>query len=57
MAVDGNMYDGHTLEPQLYQVKELTGGKIRKAIVDRGYRVKGGIRGAEIVLPSKILII
>lgn len=43
-AVDGNAYDGHTLKPQLEQVKELTGGKIKKAIVDRGYKVKGGIQ-------------
>lgn len=48
------MYDGHTLELQLDQVKELTGGKIRKAIVDRGYRVKGGIRGVEIVMPKNL---
>src|ERR1035437_6964952 len=45
MAIDGNAYDGHTLEPQLEQVKELTGGKIKKAIVDKGYKIKGGIEG------------
>ena len=28
------------------QVKELTGGKIKKAIVDKGYKVKGGIAGS-----------
>jgi len=54
MAVDGNMYDGHTLKPQLDQVKELTGGRIRKAIVDRGYRVKGGIPGVDIVMPKNL---
>jgi transposase, IS5 family len=37
MAIDGNAYDGHTLEPQLELVKELTAGKIKKAIVDKGY--------------------
>lgn len=47
MAIDGNAYDGHTLEPQLEQVKELTGGKIKKAIVDKGYKVKGGIPGVD----------
>ena len=31
MAVDGKMYDGHMLEPQLDQIKEVTCGKIRKA--------------------------
>jgi len=54
MAVEGNAYDGHTLQPQLEQVKELTGGKIRKAIVDRGYKVKGGIRGVDIVMPKSL---
>jgi len=52
MAVEGNAYDGHTLKPQLEQVKELTGGKIKKAIVDRGYKVKGGITGIDIVMPK-----
>jgi IS5 family transposase len=37
MAIDGNIYDGRTLKPQITQVEELTGGKVRKAIVDRGY--------------------
>ncbi len=52
MAVEGNVYDGQTLKPQLDQVKELTGGKIKKAIVDRGYKVKGGIPGIDIVMPN-----
>jgi|GEM_PF-5552944 len=38
MAIEGNMFNGHTLAPQLEQVKDFTQGKIRKAIVDRGYR-------------------
>lgn len=54
MAVKGNAYDGHTLKPQLDQVKELTGGKIKKAIVDRGYKVKGGIPGVDIVMPKML---
>jgi IS5 family transposase len=54
MAVEGNAYDGHTLEPQLEQVKELTGGKIKKAIVDRGYKVKGGIPSIDIVMPKNL---
>lgn len=54
MAVEGNAYDGHTLEPQLEQVKELTGGKIKKAIVDRGYKVKGGIPDVDIVMPKAL---
>jgi transposase, IS5 family len=54
MAVVGNAYDSQTLEPQLDQVKELTGGKIKKAIVDRGYKVKGGIKGVVIVMPKAL---
>ena len=54
MAIDGNAYDGHTLKPQLMQVRELTGGKIRKAIVDRGYRMKGKIGSIEIVMPKTL---
>jgi IS5 family transposase len=54
MAIEGNAYDGHTLEPQLEQVKELTGGKIKKAIVDKGYKVKGGIPGVDIVMPKML---
>ena len=54
MAIEGNAYDGHTLKPQLEQVKELTGGKIRKAIVDKGYQIKEGIRGVDIVMPKNL---
>jgi IS5 family transposase len=54
MAIDGNAYDGHTLKPQLMQVRELTGGKIKKAIVDRGYRIKGNIGSIEIVMPKAL---
>ena len=54
MAIEGNAYDGHTLKPQLEQVKELTGGRIRKAIVDKGYQIKGGIRGVDIVMPKNL---
>jgi len=54
MAVEGNEYDGHTLQPQLEQVKELTGGKIKKAIVDKGYKIKGGIPGVDIVMPKNL---
>jgi len=43
MAIDGNA-----------QVKELTGGKIKKAIVDKGYKVKGGILGVDIVMPKML---
>ena len=52
MAIEGNMFDGHTLSPQLEQVKEFTNGKIRKAIVDRGYRGKQKIGMTEVVMPN-----
>ena len=52
MAIEGNVYDGHTLKPQLLQVRELTSGIIKKAIVDRGYRIKGKIGSIEIVMPE-----
>jgi IS5 family transposase len=51
MAIEGNVYDGHTLEPQLNQVTELTQGKIKKAIVDRGYKGQENIGPIEIVFP------
>ena len=40
------------VQPQLDQVMELTEGKIKKAIVDKGYKVKGGIPGIDIVMPK-----
>jgi len=40
IVVEGNAYDGHTLKPQLEQIMELTGGKIKKAIVDRAIKSK-----------------
>jgi IS5 family transposase len=54
MAIEGNAFDGHTLKPQLDQVKELTGGKIRKAIVDRGYRGRDKIGITDVVMPKTL---
>ena len=54
MAIEGNIYDGRTLQPQLEQVEELTGGKVKKAIVDRSYKVKGGLPGVDIVMPKAL---
>jgi IS5 family transposase len=54
MAVEGNVYDGHTLKPQLEQLTDLTGGNIKKAIVDRGYKIKGGIPAIDIVMPKAL---
>ena len=53
MAFEENTYDGHTLKPQLIQVRELTGGIIKKAIVDKGYKIKEQIGSIEIVMPIK----
>jgi transposase, IS5 family len=54
MAIDGNAYDGHNLKPQLLQVRELTGGRIKKVIVGRGYRIKENIGSIEIVMPKTL---
>jgi len=51
IAMEGNIFDIHTLSPQLEQVKEFTHGKIRKAIVVRGYRGWYKIVITEVVLP------
>ncbi|MCU0462414.1 MAG: hypothetical protein MUF36_10445 [Bacteroidales bacterium] len=40
------------VQPQLEQVKELAESKIKKAIVDKGYKVPGGIPGIDIVIPK-----
>jgi len=52
MAIEGNMFDGHTLSPQLEQLKEFTHGKLRKAIVDRGYRERQKIGMTDSVMPN-----
>ena len=54
MAIEGNVFDGHTLKPQLQQVRELTGGKTRKAIVDRGYRGRDKIGITDVVMPKTL---
>jgi IS5 family transposase len=46
--------NGRTLKPQLDQVEDFTGGKVKKAIVDRGYKVKGGITDVDIVMPKNL---
>jgi IS5 family transposase len=52
MAVNGNDYDGHTLKPQMEQITVLKGGKIKKGIADRGYKIKGGIPMIAFVIPK-----
>ena len=47
-----NEYDGHTIEPSLEQVKELT-GKLPKTLAgDRGYRGISIVDGVRVVIPS-----
>lgn len=48
----GNPHDSKTIEATLQQVERLTGKKIKKAIVDRGYRAKKQIRGTQIISPT-----
>ena len=55
MAIEEMLDDGLTLKPQLLQVRELTGGKVKKAIVDRGYKIKGIIGFIEIVMPKVLM--
>ena len=54
MAFEDNAFDSHTLKPQLEQIRELTGGKTRKAIVDRGYRGRDKIGITDIVMPKTL---
>ena len=37
-ALPGNPYNGHTLAAQIAQVERLTGERVERAYVDRGYR-------------------
>jgi IS5 family transposase len=41
MSLPGNPYDGHTLKPQLEQVRRLTTAPVKEAYVDMGYRGHG----------------
>ena len=41
MGLPGNPYDGHTLDEALKQTERLTGQKVERAYVDRGYKGHG----------------
>ena len=41
MACPGLPYDGHTIQNQLAQVERLTGVRVKRAYVDKGYRGHG----------------
>lgn len=47
-----NEYDGHTLEPSLQQVEQLTGRRPRTATVDRGYRGITQIGDTRVQIPK-----
>lgn len=54
LAFEDNPYDGHTLQPQLEQVKELVGYEPKIAIVDRGYKGQTLIGATVVVSPKKL---
>ena len=52
MAFEDNIYDGHTLEPQLAQVEDLLGQLPETALVDRGCKGRKHILGVNIKIPG-----
>lgn len=55
MTFAKNTYDGHTLEPALKQVAQLTGKYPKTATADRGYKGKNLIETTHIIRPSNPL--
>ncbi|PRX28360.1 IS5 family transposase, partial [Meinhardsimonia xiamenensis] len=50
-TLPGNPYDGHSLAAQIAQTERLTGRRVKRAYVDRGYRGHGVEReGLEVIL-------
>lgn len=52
MAFKGNPYDGDTLSEQLKQVERLSGMKVQRALVDRGYRGRKWIDDTKVEIPG-----
>jgi len=52
LAFEENIYDGHTIEPQLAQVKDLLGRLPETALVDRGCKGRKSILGVNIKIPG-----
>jgi IS5 family transposase len=52
MAFEENIYDGHAIEPQLEQVKDLLGRLPETVLVDRGCRGRKSILGVNIKIPG-----
>jgi IS5 family transposase len=51
-TIPGNPWDGHTLATQIDQVEKLTGRRVRRAYVDRGYRGHTVVRDGLTVVVS-----
>lgn len=54
LAFTDNVFDGDTLEPQLAQVKRVTGYSPKVAIADRGYRGRRQVNDTLIVIPRPL---
>jgi len=52
MAFEDNIFDGHTLEPQLAQVEDLLGRLPETALFDRGCKGRKHILGVSIKIPG-----
>lgn len=52
MTFKTNLYDGHTLEPVLNQVKRLISKPPKTATVDRGYKGKQNVGSTKIQMPK-----
>lgn len=51
-ALHGNPFDGHTLEGTLEKAEELTGHKIERTFVDKGYRGHG-VKDKEVIISGQ----
>ena len=51
-ALHGNPYDGHTLEGSLAHATKMSGVKIDRVFVDKGYK-KHGVKGAEVIMSGQ----
>lgn len=51
LSFEGNIYDGHTIEHALDQIKRLTGKFPRNIYADRGYKGKKTVGETEIHFP------
>src|SRR4030043_367010 len=52
MAFEENIYDGHAIEPQLEQVKDILGRLPETVLVDRGCKGRKSILGVNIKIPG-----